>query len=318
MSQRVFVPDCWTQVVTNPTVFNSIQVSARIKTPVEFKVSPYGQPFAEETGVEVLPGGRLLAADIALMTTSTESVLYARALTGNGGNVYLNRIDTERVEYDALSEPTYANVATTNFLARHNTTLTTVNANTKDVVMLGDSITEMWATNGAPSFALMSAIYPNVGNYGIGGNDVPALLWQIANGLMPRKADKVKVVTVLIGTNNNLEDDLSDRRANAILRVCRNIKANMPWVQIILHALFPRNTTTGNNKIKATNAFLAARHNEIPDVTYLDVSPLLSTDGEMNFSLFAEDEIHLNTAGYAVWWNALKGPLAAAYRRASK
>jgi len=325
MSFAVPITDTWSAVLTNPATFAAVQVSSRIGCPVEFTTAPYGQPFAEEAGVEVAPGARLSAADIAALlttaTTGSASVLYARTTQkARAGYVVPHQLDTARVAYATQSEPAPLNTGA--YVTTHTTFANTMAANTKDVALIGDSHVFRWGETGQglTHWNQCLAAYPNATLLGIASDNTQGVLWRIANGALPRAASKTKVVCVQIGTNNSGTAGAEAAIVEAILRICRNINANMPWAEILLMGILPRGAAANDARIITVNNSLAQRYMEVPNVTYQDLRPFLttsSTAGAIITSLFEADTLHLNTAGYGVWAAQSKPVIDRLYRRVS-
>jgi lysophospholipase L1-like esterase len=63
-----------------------------------------------------------------------------------------------------------------------------------------------------------------------------------------------------------------------------------------------------------TNQLIEAHTKTDPLLHYIDVaSSMLLEGGDLNTSLFAQDDLHLNAQGYQVWKNVIQPVLANAY-----
>ena len=312
MTQEVFISDCWTRVTgaSQTSTVAAIQLANKIGVPptVEIVARDY-QPFDEETGVEIPASGMLTAAQLAaLVTTATATAtsIWARARKGQGAALRLVRLAENRAAYATQSEPTPLN--TTAYVTTHTSYVSVADANTKNIAMLGDSLAFRWtgAGTGLPVWETCLALYPNLTNYGINSDNTQGVLWRVANGLFPRSGTNMKVVILQVGTNNTASAGLSVPISDAIIRICKNIKANMPWVRILLQGILPRSDATRDGRSKEVNAILATRYREIPGCSYHDYRTSFtnsSTNGDIITSLYEADGLHLSTAGYAVLAN---------------
>ena len=62
----------------------------------------------------------------------------------------------------------------------------------------------------------------------------------------------------------------------------------------------------------ATNALLAARAEEDPRLAFIDVAtPMLNDEGVPRSDIFVADELHMNSAGYDLWRDAVRPVLLA-------
>lgn len=62
--------------------------------------------------------------------------------------------------------------------------------------------------------------------------------------------------------------------------------------------------------LRATNALLEKRLPEMPDVRLIDIfTPFLNAQGDADPRFYAEDQRHLNDAGYAAWSDAIAAAL---------
>lgn len=175
-----------------------------------------------------------------------------------------------------------------------------------DVVFIGDSITEGWTRN--------SEIWDKAwgkyqaANFGIGGDRTQHVIWRLEEG----ELDKVdpKVVVLMIGTNNTLDDSAKDI-AKANRKIVRMIHEKLPETKILLLAVFPRGPRTMGNgkedpwevrmkKIGAINQDMAKIDNG-DSIRFLDLGPkFMSADGTIAKAIMP-DQLHLSPAGYQIW-----------------
>jgi lysophospholipase L1-like esterase len=70
--------------------------------------------------------------------------------------------------------------------------------------------------------------------------------------------------------------------------------------------------------MEEANGLIRAWAGSQGNVVYVDVAtPMLGADGRPRPELFAEDDLHLNEAGYEVWKSVLAGPLTPLCRTAA-
>jgi len=187
-----------------------------------------------------------------------------------------------------------------------------------DVVMIGDSITHFWygqpaaTVQNGPSawqsvFGGMSVI-----NLGFGWDRTQNVLWRLRQGefrgLHPRW------VVLAIGTNNltgtiHARASTPEEIVAAIAAICDEVHQRSPQSHIILMAIFPRGASPHDPlraPIARTNALLAQRFGNNPEVTYLDIGKqFLSPDGSLSPEIMP-DGTHPSDRGYQFWADALK------------
>ena len=112
-----------------------------------------------------------------------------------------------------------------------------------DCVMLGDSITHFWErANGREYFAKHLKKRWKIFNLGFGGDSTQNTIWNLLNSGYTDGA-KVKLFTVLIGTNNihpkSTDKDIADV-AEGCKRILEIIRERHPEAKIVLFPLLPR------------------------------------------------------------------------------
>ncbi len=188
------------------------------------------------------------------------------------------------------------------------------------VLFLGDSITEGW--RGAPHIweHYFGSYQP--ANFGIGGDQTQHVIWRIENGELDGITPKA--VVLMIGTNNSAQHT-GEQIAAANARIIELIRARIPGVKVLLLAIFPRDarrspsgliteaaiTDVGKRMtaINQANALLAKLDDGV-NVRFLDIgAQFLGKDGRIPWVIMP-DQLHLSPAGYQLWADAIKGPLA--------
>lgn len=189
-----------------------------------------------------------------------------------------------------------------------------------DVLFLGDSITDFWRDENYwnkdypyragravwdANFSPLHAL-----NFGIGADRTQHLLWRIQHGELAGLAPKV--VVLLIGTNNvGLSRNTTDETIQGINAVVTNLRALQPNSRILLLGLLPRGPADDplRPKLRAINAAIALL-DDGQSIRYLEFGDrFLSPDRSIRPELMP-DRLHPSEAGYQLWADAIKEPLA--------
>jgi beta-glucosidase len=168
-----------------------------------------------------------------------------------------------------------------------------------DVVFLGDSITDAFATTvGAPVWdAAMAPLKAD--NFAIGGSTTQTVQWQvdhdgILNGIAP------EMVVLMIGTNNLAEGEAPEQTAEGIAATVGAIQAKEPEAEVLLLGILPRGASADNpmrGLVAQTNELIAPLGN-LSHVTYLDIGgAFLQGDGSISPAIMA-DYLHPTLLGY--------------------
>ncbi len=107
-----------------------------------------------------------------------------------------------------------------------------------DLIFIGDSITDMWATRGKE---VWDKFYGNrkAMNAGIGGDRTQHVLWRLDNGNIDGIHPKLAVI--MIGTNNsNGNDNTAEEIADGIKAIVKEVREKLPDTKILLLGIFPR------------------------------------------------------------------------------
>ena len=148
-------------------------------------------------------------------------------------------------------------------------------------------------------------------NLGFSGDRTENVIWRLANGELD--GYKAKVVTVMVGTNNNTSDRTDPANvAEGVKKIVAIIREKQPQTKIILHAIFPRGGSAESKhaaaraRNDATNALLKKWVDEDGDLVWLDLTDKL-TDGNgwVTNDVFY-DELHPTTKGFKIWAKSLE------------
>lgn len=177
-----------------------------------------------------------------------------------------------------------------------------------DLCFLGDSITQGWPGE------MFGQYYGslNAVNFGCGGDKIQHLLMRLEGDDGELKGTSPKVVVLLIGINN-MVDNTAVEIAYGIDNMVKRIGKECPKSKILLLAILP---TKGdeNDKIKAVNKITAKLDNG-RNIRFLDMAPkFLDKQGKTVDSLYS-DNVHLSRKGYEVWHDAMKPLLTQMMRK---
>lgn len=181
--------------------------------------------------------------------------------------------------------------------ARHEAKLREIARAKPELIFLGDSITENWEKSGPPAWRDFARTWKrfygdrNAVNLGFIGDTTASLLWRIRNGEVAHISPKVAVV--LIGANNlgkvhwSAEDTVA-----GIDAIIDELHKRLPATKILLLAMLPSERSAWITRTTAeVNHMLAAKYQESPSVTYLDLSALFLRDGVVNRDLYYDPKL---------------------------
>lgn len=197
-----------------------------------------------------------------------------------------------------------------NFLKAHERFVEQAREGKAQLVFLGDSITAGWARQQAIWDKAFGDYQPV--NFGIGGDRTQHVLWRIDNGEL--EVIRPKAVVLMIGTNNagaNTAEEIAD----GVTAIVETIREKQPQAKILLLAIFPRGDKpegtlgTVNEKLKQVNAIIA-KLDDGKMIHYLDIGPEFPlVDGALTKDVMP-DFLHLSSAGYQIWADAIGPKLA--------
>jgi lysophospholipase L1-like esterase len=205
--------------------------------------------------------------------------------------------------------------ADTTFIPKHERYLARGKSGPIGLLFMGDSITEGW--HRAPH--VWDAYYAkyNAASFGISGNRTQNVLWQIQHGELDGISPKV--VVLMIGTNNSLDDSAADIAA-ANRKIVAAIRAKLPNTKVLLLAIFPRGPRPPQEVPVAKAEAEANKRMDVIDavnrelmqmddgrsVRYLNIgNTFLGQDGKIPYSIMP-DQLHPTAAGYQLWADAMQ------------
>ena len=186
----------------------------------------------------------------------------------------------------------------------------------KDIVFIGDELTQGWETTGASSLASHFAGDKAMFNLGFDGDCTENVLWRVRNG----ELGSAKAVFLMVGGNNAAiytEREEAEGRTYLGVRaiidcLCENVGAS----KVVVQAVLPRGLDE-SDPVRPRNDRLnidVRAYAKQKGCAWVDMSDLfLENDRHMlKTSLFNDDRVTLNAAGYEVWAQAVAPYVAAA------
>ena len=190
---------------------------------------------------------------------------------------------------------------------KHKANLARAKAGKIDLLFLGDSITDFWATKGKE---VWDKTYGNMNaaDFGISGDLTQHVLWRINNG---GELDGIspKVVVLMIGTNNYLYT--GEHILGADTEIVKELHEKLPTTKVLLLGIFPRGADPNDpkwgpirEKFKVINKGLAAL-DDGDKTRFLDIGDkFLDADGKIPPDIMP-DALHPSAKGYQIWADAM-------------
>jgi hypothetical protein len=168
------------------------------------------------------------------------------------------------------------------------------------VLFVGSSSIRLW--NGLES---QFADAPVVLKRGFGGSrlsDCVHHLNQLVIGYRPR------LVLVYAGDNDLAEGSTPEEILERFKAFSSGVHAQLPETRVAFISIKPSPARIALiGKVRAANQLVKAYAAEEPHVDYIDVyTPMLGQNGLPRPELFVEDNLHLSSAGYALWRSVIR------------
>lgn len=193
--------------------------------------------------------------------------------------------------------------------------------NSNDIVFLGNSLTEggKWDTYYPAVNKKLAKRGGAIRNRGIVGDTYIG----IDNRLDEVLKGKPAKIFLLTGANDISHNLTSEEIAEGILNIVRRIKNESPKTKIYLQSVFPFNENFGRYRLLNGKTAMVSQINALLEkgakdekVTFINIYPLLLTNGEKDLSLPAENQVlnpaitrdglHLTAEGYKIWSKAIE------------
>lgn len=192
------------------------------------------------------------------------------------------------------------------WLRRHEAFVAEAKKGDVDLLFLGDSLTEAW--RGQKELWTSEFGSCRAANFGLAGDGTQHLLWRLRNGTLDGL--RPRAIVLLIGTNNlGRAGESVESARTGVEAILKELRSRAPGARVLLLGVLPRGETAAHplrEKIRALNAELAT----LEGLRFVDFGGrLLRPDGTLSPDLLP-DGMHLSTAGYRIWAEALREPLA--------
>lgn len=167
------------------------------------------------------------------------------------------------------------------------------------VVFFGDSLTGGWTS--------LQQDFPGlkVSNRAIGGDVTRGMLFRFQEDVVDLAP---RALVMLAGSADLSALEPPEIAIRNIQRMLAILRQHDKTALVILCTVPPRDNPAAPvepRQIDRLNAGLQALAAASPHVQLLDLHALMAKQGELDPSLFAADRLHLNSAGYRVWKQAL-------------
>lgn len=171
------------------------------------------------------------------------------------------------------------------------------------IIFVGSSSIRLWDLS--KSFPRLPAV-----NRGFGGShlaDVVHFTPRIVLKYEPR------LIVMYAGDNDIAAGKMPERVFADFQAFAKNVHQKLPKVRIVFISIKPSLLRWASiDKIRKANELIEAECKKDERLVYLDIAtPMLGDDGKPRRELFAEDGLHLNAKGYALWAERLKPLLTA-------
>jgi lysophospholipase L1-like esterase len=165
------------------------------------------------------------------------------------------------------------------------------------VLFVGSSSIRLWHTH--ESFPDLPVI-----NRGFGGSQISDIIHFTDRVVLPYQA---RVIVFYAGNNDIAAGKSAQRVLEDWRKFVKLVQASQPTARVIFLAINPsRSRWPFWPDVKKANELIQAFCKGDPRLIFADGSALfLGADGMPDASLFANDQLHLNAQGYAVWTKAL-------------
>jgi|CXWL01.1.fsa_nt_gi beta-glucosidase len=189
---------------------------------------------------------------------------------------------------------------------QHEHALARIRQGNIDLVMIGDSITQGWGTEGRRVWDTYYG-HRHAVNLGFDGDRTEHVLWRLDHGEIDGISPKL--VVLLIGTNNTgAHHDPPEETTAGVHAILTTLRTSLPATKILLLGLFPRTAST-DDPIRLINGAVNDRLQAYADnqhIFFLDLSRhFLNSQGHLSQDLMP-DFVHPNEQGYQVWADGME------------
>jgi len=170
------------------------------------------------------------------------------------------------------------------------------------LLFVGSSSIRMWRTLAA-DMAPWGAI-----NRGVGGSKASDVLYFIDRIVIPYRPQSIVYYE---GDNDVAAGRKPEQVRDDFKAFVERVRAALPEARIYVLSIKP---SPSRAKLwpsaQEANKLLQECARETKGVAYIDVATEMLKDGQARPELFLEDNLHMNSAGYAIWTRIVKAALA--------
>ncbi|MDX1640475.1 MAG: platelet-activating factor acetylhydrolase IB subunit [Balneolaceae bacterium] len=195
------------------------------------------------------------------------------------------------------------------WMPRHEAKLTEEGREDARLLFIGNSITHGWENTGKE---VWNEYYADYGGYNIGfsGDRTENVLWRFEHGELDGIHPELAIL--MIGTNNTgHRQDPAACTAKGIEMILDEIKERLPETEILLLAIFPRETSP-DGELRQLNNKINERIEKFADgerVHFLNINDVfLDEEGVLSEDIMP-DLLHPNEYGYQLWAEAMQPKL---------
>ncbi len=179
----------------------------------------------------------------------------------------------------------------------------------KDIVFIGDELTQGWETTGAASLASHFTGDKTMFNLGFAGDCTENVLWRIQNG----ELGSPKAIFLMVGGNNAAiyteKEEPVGKTYLGVRAIIDYLVANYSSSKIVVQAVLPRGLDE-SDPVRPRNDRLnidVRAYVQKKGCSWVDMSDLFleSDHHALKSSLFNADHVTLNASGYEVWAQAV-------------
>lgn len=228
----------------------------------------------------------LLASSLAFAVSNVFAATYVRA------NTAVSRLDTW-------------------WTVRHAAKVAAVSDSSvkKDIVFIGDELTQGWETTGAASLASHFTGDKTMFNLGFDGDCTENVLWRIQNG----ELGSPKAIFLMVGGNNSAiyteREEPEGKTYLGVRAIIDYLVEHFSTSKIVVQAVLPRGLDESdpqrprNDRLNIDVRAYAQKKG----CSWVDMSDLFleSDHHALKSSLFNADHVTLNASGYEVWAQAV-------------
>ena len=169
----------------------------------------------------------------------------------------------------------------------------------ESVLFLGSSSIRMWSSL-ADDFGDIPVL-----NRGFGGSQTSDAIYFFDRIVLPYQPS---IIAFYEGDNDLASDKTPQRVFQDFKQFVEMVRKHLPETYFIFIAIKPSPARYHLlEQIRTANAMIKDYCDRHPDLEYADVfSPMMSPNGRPDGSIFLEDSLHMNSAGYAIWRESIK------------